>query len=192
MSLKLARPVAIYFTGLFSFDSCGTCPACQAGKVVYCQHWIPLNLLGGSRLDGSATLTRASGDLHGHFFGQSSFATHALLSARSAVKVDDDLDLSQLAPLGCSVQTGAGAVLSVARPEPGSTIVVFGAGGVGLVAVMAAALTPVARVIAVDVSAARLELASELGATHTINPADGDPVSALLELTAGLGAQYGV
>jgi len=104
-------------------------------------------------LDGSATLTRTSNGLHGHFFGQSSFATHALLSARSAVKVDDDLDLSELAPLGCSVQTGAGAVLNVARPEPGSTIVVFGAGGVGLVAVMAAALTPVARVIAVDVSA---------------------------------------
>jgi aryl-alcohol dehydrogenase len=106
------------------------------------------------------------------------------------VKVDDDLDLAQLAPLGCSVQTGAGAVLNVARPEPGSTIVVFGAGGVGLVAVMAAALTPVARVIAVDVSAARLEVASELGATHTVNAADGDPVSALLQLTGGLGAQY--
>src|SRR5712692_10917227 len=126
---------------VLSFDSCGICPACQAGKVVYCQHWIPLNLLGGSRLDGSATVTRTSNGLHGHFFGQSPFATHALVSAQSAVKVDDDLDLSQLAPLGCSVQTGAGAALNVARPEPGSTIVVFGAGGVGLVAVMAAALT---------------------------------------------------
>ena len=177
---------------VLSFDSCGNCPPCQAGKVVYCQHWIPLNLLGGSRLDGSATLTRASNALHGHFFGQSSFATHALVSARSAVKVDDDLDLSQAAPLGCSVQTGAGAVLNVARPEPGSTIVVFGAGGVGLVAVMAAALTPVARIIAVDVNAARLELASELGATHTVNPAGGDPVAALLESTGGRGAQYAI
>jgi aryl-alcohol dehydrogenase len=175
---------------VLSFDSCGSCPPCQAGKVVYCQHWIPLNLLGGSRLDGSATLTRTGNGLHGHFFGQSSFATHALVSARAAVKVDNDLDLSQLAPLGCSVQTGAGAVLNVARPEPGSTIVVFGAGGVGLVAVMAAALTPVARIIAVDVNAGRLELAAELGATHTVNPADGDPVAALLELTGGLGAQY--
>src|SRR6267154_1108975 len=175
---------------VLSFDSCGSCPSCLAGKVVYCQHWIPLNLLGGSRLDGSATLTRTNTGLHGHFFGQSSFATHALVSARSAVKVDDDLDLSRLASLGCSIQTGAGAVLNVARPEPGSTIVIFGAGGVGLVAVMAAALTPVARSIAVDVSVARLELASELGATHTVNPADGDPVAALLELTGGLGAQY--
>src|SRR5204862_8031875 len=112
---------------VLSFASCGSCPPCQAGKAVYCQHWIPLSLLGGSRLDGSATLTRASGDLHGHFFGQSSFATHALVSARSAVKVDDDLDLALLAPLGCSVQTGAGAVLNVARPEAGSTIVICGA-----------------------------------------------------------------
>jgi aryl-alcohol dehydrogenase len=168
------------------------CPACQAGKVVYCQDWIPLNLLGGSRLDGSATVTRDAGQLHGHFFGQSSFASHALVSARSAVKVDEHVDLTELAPLGCSVQTGVGAVLNVARPEPGSTIVVFGAGGVGLVAVMATMLTPVARVIAVDVNTDRLKLASELGATDTINPADDDPVSAILELTRGRGADYAI
>jgi aryl-alcohol dehydrogenase len=177
---------------VLSFDSCGTCPPCRAGKVVYCQHWIALNLLGGSRLDGSATVSRAGSQLHGHFFGQSSFATHALVSARSAVKVDDDLDLAQLAPLGCSVQTGVGAVLNVARPEPGSTVVIFGAGGVGLVAVMAAMLTPAARIVAVDVNTARLELASELGATDAINPADGDPVSALMELTRGDGAQCAI
>jgi aryl-alcohol dehydrogenase len=177
---------------VLSFDSCGSCQPCRAGKVVYCQHWIALNLLGGSRLDGSATLSRVGSDVHGHFFGQSSFATHALVSARSAVKVDDDLDLAQLAPLGCSVQTGDGAVLTVGRPEPGSTVVIFGAGGVGLVAVMAAMLTPAARVIAVDVNSARLELASELGATDTVNPADGDPVSALMELTGGVGAQCAI
>jgi aryl-alcohol dehydrogenase len=177
---------------VLSFTSCGLCPPCRAGKTVYCLHWIALNLLGGSRLDGSTALSRASGQLHGHFFGQSSFASHALVSARSAVKVDEDLDLAQLAPLGCSVQTGVGAVLNVARPDPGSTVVIFGAGGVGLVAVMAAKLTPAARVIAVDVNPARLAMAAELGATDTINPADGDPVSALLELTGGLGAQCAI
>jgi aryl-alcohol dehydrogenase len=177
---------------VLSFDSCGLCPSCRAGRVVYCQHWIALNLLGGSRLDGSATLTRTGRPLHGHFFGQSSFATHALVNARSAVKVEDNHDLADLAPLGCSVQTGAGAVLNVARPEPGSTVVIYGAGAVGLVAVMAAMLTPAARVIAVDVNAARLELASELGATHTVNPTDDDPVSALAELTGGLGAQCAI
>jgi aryl-alcohol dehydrogenase len=177
---------------VLSFDSCGVCSACQAGKPVYCQHWIPLNLLGGSRLDGSRTLTRDSGPLHGHFFGQSSFATHALVSARSAVKVEDDVDLSRMAPLGCSVQTGAGAVLNVARPEPGSTLVVFGAGAVGLVSVMAAVLTSVARIVAVDVSAARLELAAELGATDTVDAAAEDPVSAVQELTGGRGAEYAI
>lgn len=177
---------------VLSFDSCGSCPPCQAGKVVYCQHWIPLNLIGGSRLDGSTTLTRSNNGLHGHFFGQSSFASHSLVSARSAVKVDDEADLAQLAPLGCSVQTGAGAVLNVARPDPGSTMVVFGAGGVGLVAIMAAMLTPVARIVAVDVSEERLKLASDLGATDTVNPADGDPVAALLELTGGCGAEYAI
>jgi aryl-alcohol dehydrogenase len=75
---------------------------------------------------------------------------------------------------------------------PGSTVVVFGAGGAGLVAVMAAMLTSAARVVAVDVNAARLELASELGATDTVNPADGDPVAALIELTGGLGAQCAI
>src|SRR5207237_1788017 len=124
--------------------------------------------------------------------GASSLASPARVRASSAVLVDHGLALSPLAPLGCSVQTGAGAVLNVARPEPGSSIVIFGAGGVGLVAVMAAALTPVARIIAVDVSTARLELATELGATHTVNPVDGDPVAALLGLTGGLGAQCAI
>jgi aryl-alcohol dehydrogenase len=177
---------------VLSFDSCGACESCVAGQPVYCRHWIPLNLIGGSRLDGSATISRDGAPVHGHFFGQSSFATYALASARSAVKVRDDLPLQSLAPLGCSVQTGAGAVFNVVKPAPGSTLVVFGAGGVGLAAVMAANLTPAARVIAVDVHDSRLKLASELGATHTINATDGDPVEAVRELTGGNGAHYAI
>jgi aryl-alcohol dehydrogenase len=175
---------------VLSFDSCGSCRACVAGSPVYCEHWIPLNLLGGSRLDGSPTLTRADGELHGHFFGQSSFATHALVSARAAVKVPPELPLRTLAPLGCSVQTGVGSVVNVARPSAGSTIVVFGAGGVGLAAVMAAALTSAARIVAVDVQPERLELAAGLGATDTINAADEDPREVIASLTGGPGADY--
>jgi aryl-alcohol dehydrogenase len=175
---------------VLSFDSCGSCRACVAGAPVYCEHWIPLNLLGGSRLDGSPTITRADGELHGHFFGQSSFATHALVSARAAVKVPLELPLQTLAPLGCSVQTGVGAVLNVARPSAGSTIAVFGAGGVGLAAVMAAALTSAARIVAVDVQPERLALAAELGATDTIDAANDDPVAAIAALTRGPGADY--
>ncbi len=176
---------------LISFTSCGHCRACQEGHPVYCRDWVPLNLLGGSRLDGSATITREDGPaLHGHFFGQSSFATRALVNESAAVKVPRDLDLATLAPLGCSVQTGVGAVLNVARPEPGSTLVVFGVGGVGLAAIMGAVLTPAAQIVAVDVKASRLALAAELGATHTIDSSSTDPAEAIAELTGGAGANY--
>ena len=177
---------------ILSFASCGACTGCRAGRPVYCEHWVALNLLGGARLDGSAPITRPSDPVHGHYFGQSSFASHALVHARSAVKAPDDIDLDVLAPLGCGVQTGAGAVLNVARPEPGSTIVVFGAGGVGLAAIMAAKLTPAARIVAVDVIPERLRLACDLGATHTINGGDTDATEALAELTRGAGANYAI
>jgi aryl-alcohol dehydrogenase len=176
---------------LISFTSCGHCRSCQDGHPVYCQEWVPLNLLGGSRLDGSATITRNDGPaLHGHFFGQSSFATRALVNESAAVKVPHDLDLATLAPLGCSVQTGVGAVLNVACPEPGSTLVVFGVGGVGLAAIMGAVLTPAARIIAVDVKASRLELAAELGATHTIDSSKVDVAEVIRDLTGGVGVNY--
>jgi aryl-alcohol dehydrogenase len=177
---------------ILSFDSCGTCSGCQSGRPVYCKHWVPLNLLGGSRLDGSATVRRSAGEVHGHFFGQSSFASHALVHARAAVRAPDDIDLDVLAPLGCSVQTGVGAILNVARPEPGSTLVVFGAGGVGLAAVLGAVLTPLSRIVVVDVNPSRLELASELGATHTIDANEIDPAEAIRDLTNGEGADYAV
>jgi aryl-alcohol dehydrogenase len=177
---------------VLSFDSCGQCSACRSGHPVYCHSWVPLNLLGGSRLDGSATLTRSSGEVHGHFFGQSSFASHALVRASSAVRAPDGIDLDLLAPLGCSVQTGVGAVLNVASPEPGSTLVVFGAGGVGLAAVLGAVLTPVARIVVVDVNASRLELASQLGATQTIDATTTDPTEAIRDMTGGVGADYAI
>ncbi|MFC0105943.1 NAD(P)-dependent alcohol dehydrogenase [Kibdelosporangium aridum] len=177
---------------IISFASCGVCAGCSSGRPVYCGHWTELNLLGGSRLDASAPITRPSGPVHGHFFGQSSFASHALVHERSAIKAPDDVDLEVLAPLGCSVQTGVGAVLNVARPQPGSTLLVFGAGGVGLAALMGSKLTAAARVIAVDINPSRLELAHELGATHTVNSAETDPFDAVLELTGGVGADYAI
>ncbi len=175
---------------ILSFDSCGLCGACRAGRPVYCQHWLPLNLLGGSRLDGSATITRSSGELHGHFFGQSSFASHALVHSRCAIPAPGDADLELLAPLSCSVQTGVGAVLNVARPAPGSAVVIFGAGGVGLAGVLGATLAAAAQIVVVDINRSRLEMAEELGATHTINSAADDPVDAIRDLTRGIGANY--
>ncbi|MDK1471883.1 NAD(P)-dependent alcohol dehydrogenase [Streptomyces sp. 549] len=173
---------------LMSFTSCGRCANCRDGHPAYCATWLPLNLLGGARADGSATVTRGGADLGGHFFGQSSFARHALVDERSLVKVPADAPLELLAPLGCGVQTGAGAVWNVLKPRPGSSIVVTGAGAVGLSAVMAARLTPATRIIAVDRVPARLELARELGATHTVDTTSADLAAAVAELTDGTGA----
>jgi aryl-alcohol dehydrogenase len=175
---------------VLSFDSCGRCPSCVAARPVYCRHWVPLNLLGGSRLDGSPTIFGPGGPIHGHFFGQSSMATYALATERSAVKVSDDLPLARLGPLACGVQTGVGTVLNVLRPAAGTTLVVFGAGGVGLSAIMAGRLTPLTRLVAVDIDERRLALARELGATDVIDAAAGYPVDAVRQLTGGAGADY--
>ena len=124
--------------------------------------------------------------MHGHFFGQSSLARHALVDERSLVKMPDDAPLAILAPLGCGIQTGAGAVLNALRPEAGATLAVFGTGAVGCAAVMAAALTGVARIVAVDLVPARLALARELGATDTVDAGAGDAAEALRDLCGGV------
>jgi aryl-alcohol dehydrogenase len=170
---------------VISFTWCGACRACMSGRPVYCDHWIPLNLLGGARLDGSSAYTRDGAELHGHFFGQSSFATHTVVKATAVVPIHQAVEPALLAPFGCGVQTGAGAILNVAEPAPGDHVVVFGAGGVGLSAIMAATLTPAARIIAVDVNPERLDLAQELGATDVVNSKDTDPVAAIEDLTQG-------
>ncbi|SMQ21166.1 aryl-alcohol dehydrogenase [Streptomyces sp. Ag82_O1-12] len=173
---------------LLSFTSCGDCRNCRGGHPAYCATWLPLNLLGGGRADGSHTISRDGEALGGHFFGQSSFAELALADERSLVKVDTDVPLESIAPLGCGVQTGVGAVWNVLKPETGSTVVVLGAGAVGLSAVMAAALTPATRIVAVDRVAERLSLATELGATHTVDTSREDLAEALTGITGGQGA----
>jgi aryl-alcohol dehydrogenase len=167
---------------LASFCSCGRCSHCRGGHPAYCRSYLPLNLFAGTRPDGTHTIHQHGAPLHGHFFGQSSLARHALIDERCLVKVAGDAPLALLAPLGCGIQTGAGAVLNVLRPEPGSSLVVFGAGAVGSAAIMAAALTGVARIVAVDLVASRLELARELGATDTVDAASLDAVEAVADL----------
>ncbi|MEU1271589.1 NAD(P)-dependent alcohol dehydrogenase [Streptomyces sp. NPDC005799] len=173
---------------VLSFTSCGECRNCDGGHPAYCATWLPLNLIGGRRADGSSTISRDGEPLGGHFFGQSSFAERALVDERSLVKVDADVPLESIAPLGCGVQTGVGAVWNVLKPVTGSTIVVLGAGAVGLSAVMAAALTPATRIVAVDRVGERLSLARELGATHTVDAGESDLGEALAEITGGQGA----
>jgi aryl-alcohol dehydrogenase len=160
--------------------SCGACPKCRANRPTYCRDAIRLSF-GGARADGSSPLSRAGARIHGPFFGQSSFARHAVAPARSAVKVPRDMPLATLGPLGCGVITGAGAVIEAFKLKPGQSIVVFGAGGVGLSAVMAARMAGAGRIAVVDVNGGRLTLALELGADETFDADGGDPVAALRE-----------
>jgi aryl-alcohol dehydrogenase len=172
-----------------SFNFCGECAQCVTGRPVQCDTWVPRNLVGGTRMDGSSPIHLADGGpLHAHFFGQSSFATRVVVRAAAAIRVPQEASLPMLAPLVCGFQTGAATMLRVLAPELGNTVAIFGAGGVGLSALMAAMLTPANRVIVIDVVPERLALANELGATHIVNAATDDSVEAINEITGGRGA----
>lgn len=174
-----------------TFGSCGACRNCRKGAPAYCMDGHRLQF-GGLRADGSVTLADARGQaVHGAFFQQSSFATHALATERNAVRIPDDLPFEIAAPLGCGIQTGAGAVLNTLACPPGSSLAVFGTGSVGLSAVMAARLAGCDPVIAVDVRPTRLALARELGATHALDAREGGVASRILELTGG-GADFSI
>lgn len=173
---------------VLTFPSCGTCARCLAAEPAYCADTMAL-WYSGRRRDGSVTLRDAAGPVHGAFFQQSSFATHALAIERNVVRVPDDVPLRLLGTLGCGVQTGAGAVINTFGLGTGSTLAVFGAGGVGLAAVMAARIAGADTVIAVDPNPARLELALALGATHAVDPRDGEAAARIVALT-GEGVQF--
>jgi aryl-alcohol dehydrogenase len=180
---------------LLTFTSCGRCPACRDGHPAYCDHHLPLNLLGGRRADGTATVRQGATELNAHFFGQSSFAREVLADERGVVVLPADLsedELPALAPLGCGIQTGAGAVLNVLRPRPGSTLVVAGAGAVGLAAVMAARMTAVSRIVVVDRVPSRLQVALELGATDVVDTREHSVTDGVLAATGGRGADHAV
>lgn len=167
--LAVGDPVALAFT------SCGVCKQCRTASPSYCAQFDALNF-GGARLDGSSALRVDDQPVYGHFLGQSSFATHAVVNVRSVVKLSETADLRTAGPFGCGFMTGAGTILNILKPGPESTVAVFGAGAVGLAAVMAAAAAGAQTVIAVDVSPGRLQTAQEVGATHVLDSREGDVV----------------
>ena len=173
---------------VLTFNSCGECASCARGKPAYCLNFFAQNF-GGARPDGSTGISKGDDAVHSHFFGQSSFAGYALAAERSVVRVREDVPLELLGPLGCGIQTGAGGVLNTLHPEAGTSIAVFGAGAVGISAIMAAVVTGCATIIGIDVKDNRLELARELGATHTINGGEADAVEEIGNITGG-GADY--
>jgi aryl-alcohol dehydrogenase len=154
---------------IMSFDSCGDCNQCRRGVPAYCDTFMALNFAGG-RGDGSSALNGNGSKVASHFFGQSSLATHAIARARTLVKIPNDIPFEVAAPLGCGVQTGAGAVLNVLHVQPGSTIAVMGTGGVGLGAIMASQLCGAGVAVAIDPVASRRKLALELGADIALDP----------------------
>lgn len=168
---------------IMSYMYCGECYLCESGHPAHCQHVGPINF-GGGRLDGSTSASDLHGEvIHDHFFGQSSFAQYSIASVHNVVRVPKDLPLEILAPLGCGLQTGSGAVLNALKVRPGSTFAAFGTGAVGLAAIMAAKIAGATKVIAVDVNPDRLALATELGATHTVNSREVDPVATIMQIT---------
>ena len=170
---------------VLTYMSCGHCRPCYLGRMMYCEKTYPL-CFGGAREDGStATRDGHGAQVHDHFFGQSSFGTYALANERNTVKVPKDAPIERLGPLGCGIQTGAGAVINALRVGPGASFVTFGAGAVGLAAVMAARIAGATIIIAADVVPSRLEIARELGATHVVNSRETDPVPAIRDITGG-------
>ena len=171
---------------VLGFDSCAVCESCLSGAPSYCETFWRRNLT-GYRADKTTNAHDAKGNaVGGRWFGQSSFATHSVVASRNAVRVDRDAPLELLGPLACGLQTGAGAVLNALQPRAGSSLVVFGTGAVGLAAIMAAKLAGVTTIVGVDLSAARLELSVQLGATHAID-ASADDVAKQLRTIAPRG-----
>ncbi|KAA9160577.1 NAD(P)-dependent alcohol dehydrogenase [Amycolatopsis acidicola] len=175
---------------VMSYWHCGTCPRCLSGHPAYCVDHAAWTV-SGSRPDGTNAV-HGEGPLHGTFFAQSSFATHAMATERNVVKVGADTDLVVAAPLACGLQTGAGTVINRLTPEVGSGLAVFGVGAVGLAAVMAARLVGCTTVVAVDVHPSRLALAEELGATHTIDASATEDVAGAVRDLSASGVNYAV
>lgn len=159
---------------VLSFNSCGHCYNCDHGEPASCLQMIPLNFGGAERIDGGTIHDNKGDAVRGMFFGQSSFGSHAIARAINAVKVDDDLPLALLGPLGCGIQTGAGAVMNSLALQSGDSFIVFGGGAVGLSAVMAAHALNVNPLIVVEPNESRRALALELGASHVFDPFSTD------------------
>lgn len=167
--------------------SCGVCLPCASGRPALCEPGAASNAE-GTLLQGARRITRDGVPVH-HHLGVSAFAQYATVSEHSAIKIDPDFNLATAALFGCAVLTGAGAVVNTARVNPGASVAVVGLGGVGLSAVLGAIAAGAEKVLAVDLSDAKLELAASLGATATFNASSPDAMAAVRDATDG-GVEY--
>jgi S-(hydroxymethyl)glutathione dehydrogenase/alcohol dehydrogenase len=167
--------------------SCGKCDMCERGLGLYCSAWPAEFKLGGLQRDGSHRHQRPGGQAVGAFMGLGCMAEETIVHEDCAVKADSTIDLTRACVVSCAVMTGAGAVINTGKVRPGDSVAVFGCGGVGLNGVQGARIAGATRIIAVDLSERKLELARELGATHLINAGEGDAVEQIIEITGGVG-----
>lgn len=178
-------PVAVGTAVLLSFDSCGRCALCLAGHPAYCAQFFRLNMTGCGARDAPTARGADGAEISARWFGQSSFATHAIAGPRTIVPVAADLPLELLGPLGCGIQTGAASILIALGVQAGSTVTVYGVGAVGLAAIMAARLAGATTIVAVDLHDTRLETAVELGATHVVRGDSDTLVKQVVGVTGG-------
>lgn len=167
---------------IMSYPSCGNCRGCRENKPYYCTHHISLGF-NGTRIDGSQSIKLNRNPISSSFFQQSSFATHSIAVSRNVVPVDTSHSAKMLAAIPCGIQTGAGSILNTFRVAAKESLVVFGAGAVGLSAIMAGKLVEASPLIAVDIVQERLELALELGATHALNAKEGEIAQRIKEIS---------
>lgn len=172
-----------------TFRSCGQCARCKSGDPAYCYMMPALNYI-GMRPDGTKALKEGETAVSSNFFGQSSFATHALAYETNVVKLPDDMPFELAAPLGCGIQTGAGGVMIALGAPAGSSILITGGGAVGLAAVMGAAIQGCGTIIVLEPHAARRALAEELGATHVLDPAQAGDLAAAVRAILPTGVDY--
>ena len=170
--------------------SCGHCNPCAEGRPALCEPGAVANTA-GTLLSGERRIFRADGKPVNHHMGCSAFAEAAVVSRRSAVKIDPALPLDEAALFGCAVLTGVGAVVNTAQVRAGSTVAVIGLGGVGLASVLGAAASGARAVVAIDLSDEKLDLARALGATHAFSAADPDLVQKVKDATKG-GVDYAI
>ena len=161
--------------------SCGVCEMCQQGRSILCER-LPMP-------SSKPTLTGSGAEIN-RMTGLGTFGSYTVVPESAAVPIDKDVPFPQAALVGCGVTTGVGAVVNTAQVQPGTTVAVFGCGGVGLNCIQGAVIAGATTIIAVDLLDSKLDLAREFGATHTINASREDPVERIVDLSEGKGAHY--
>jgi S-(hydroxymethyl)glutathione dehydrogenase/alcohol dehydrogenase len=168
--------------------SCGECFYCLSGRPALCTLGAGIRW-SGHLADGTSRFRHGDQEIR-HFAGVSSFGELTVLPQEGVVKIDPAVPLDKAAIVGCAVMTGVGAVINTAKVEPGASVVVVGCGGVGLNVIQGSVLAGAEKIIAVDLLENKLAYARQFGATHTLNPREGDPLAAIKDLTEGRGADY--